>query len=410
MAFRDQHQYYKEYSTTSDCYLHDVPNAAWGELENLIEEAGGDERQSLAEVVQFVAQIARAGNVSDGVPYQRIPEIVSKLRRKVRDGRFDLFMDCLAILCERGELSVDSLNEYLEENDFGYRAVVVWGSVRWETIEEVDTAQKTVIHNQMHSKNKTFSKTKNEGENKMRDMVFLSHRTEDAAVADMILDFLVCCGIPREKIFCSSLPGNDVKEVISSEVKDNLKRATVVFLILSDGYYESAYCLNEAGVAWFIDDIRAIPIGLPEISHDKMVGFLNRDYKLRRLDNEEDIPELYDLVSERLEIKSSHSFSVVAQESRKLQKKYIKYLEDRKKKTEDSSTQNNTSENESSSDDVILQTITDEGGEIIGIDAFANKMGISPASLRRKLKGYVESGKIEVLHRGRCKVYRISKV
>lgn len=37
-------------------------------------------------------------------------------------------------------------------------------------------------------------------------------RRERAMVADMIKDFLVSTGIPNDKVFCSSLPGNDVHE------------------------------------------------------------------------------------------------------------------------------------------------------------------------------------------------------
>lgn len=57
------------------------------------------------------------------------------------------------------------------------------------------------------------------GTRKVRDEILISHRSTDAPVADMIKDFLVNTGIPNEKIFCSSLPGNDVGEKISPEVK-----------------------------------------------------------------------------------------------------------------------------------------------------------------------------------------------
>ena len=42
--------------------------------------------------------------------------------------------------------------------------------------------------------------------------IFISHRTTDSDIADMLLDFLVATGIDRNKVFCSSLPGNDVKK------------------------------------------------------------------------------------------------------------------------------------------------------------------------------------------------------
>ena len=127
-----------------------------------------------------------------------------------------------------------------------------------------------------------------------RDSIFISHRTVDAAVADMIKDFLVSTGIPNEKIFCSSLPGNDVAERIPSEVKTNLHQSALNILILSCDYYDSAYCLNEARIAWYLDEVTAIPIGMPEINHENMHGFLNAEYKLRRLSEDGDIAYLYD--------------------------------------------------------------------------------------------------------------------
>ena len=36
--------------------------------------------------------------------------------------------------------------------------------------------------------------------------IFISHRTTDKAIADMLLDFLATTGIPRNAIKCSSLP------------------------------------------------------------------------------------------------------------------------------------------------------------------------------------------------------------
>ena len=172
------------------------------------------------------------------------------------------------------------------------------------------------------------------GTRKVRDEIFISHRSTDAPVADMIKDFLVNTGIPNEKIFCSSLPGNDVGEKISPEVKTHLRNATINILILTQSYYESAFCLNEAGVIWYLDDALALPIGLPEVDHTSMIGFLNSDYKLRRLDNADDIAYLYDEAKNRIggqEIK----FSVVARETQKLKERYQSYLRTRESETED---------------------------------------------------------------------------
>lgn len=167
------------------------------------------------------------------------------------------------------------------------------------------------------------------GTNIVRSEIFISHRSSDAEVADMIKDFLVNTGIPNDKIFCSSLPGNDVAEKIAPEVKAHLQNSTINILILSAGYYKSAYCLNEAGIAWYLDDALAIPIGLPEIDHSNMFGFLSSDYKLRRINDDGDIAYLFDQAQERL--RTEHvAHGVITQETRKLKERYAKYLSGRK--------------------------------------------------------------------------------
>ena len=131
---------------------------------------------------------------------------------------------------------------------------------------------------------------------KVSPIIFISHRSTDKAIADMLIDFFSGTGIPREAIFCSSLPGNDISEMISEEVKSALRNSAVNIAILSRDYYQSAYCLNEAGVLWYQDNIPVIPIALPEINSSNMYGFLNNEYKLRRLDLDTDIAYIYDAV------------------------------------------------------------------------------------------------------------------
>lgn len=159
---------------------------------------------------------------------------------------------------------------------------------------------------------------------------FISHRSIDAKIADMLVDFLVGVGISKENIFCSSLPGNDIGEKISGEVKNAIVNSKVNILILSNDYYQSAYCLNEAGVIWYRDDIPAIPIALPEITEKNMFGFLNSEYKLRRLDNEADISYIYDVINAALP-SAATKVSIITHEMQKLKERYLKYIESERK-------------------------------------------------------------------------------
>lgn len=157
--------------------------------------------------------------------------------------------------------------------------------------------------------------------------IFISHRSSDAPIADALFDFFVATGIQREKIFCSSLPGNDVKEKISIEVKETMKNSCLNIAILSNEYYKSAYCLNEAGILWF-QDVPVIPIALSEIQPADMIGFLNDDYKIRRLDNADDLAYIYDTACEVTSSEQAKAGTVTA-ETRKLINKYQELVSSR---------------------------------------------------------------------------------
>ena len=161
----------------------------------------------------------------------------------------------------------------------------------------------------------------------MKDIIFISHRSTDKEIADILVDFFCGTGIAKEKVFCSSLPGNDVQERISDEVKTALKRSAINIAILSKEYYQSAYCLNEAGILWY-DDTPVIPIALPEINPNNMYGFLNSEYKLRHLDSDTDVSYIYDAISEAVSAPHTKA-SVITSENNKLRKKYEELMNSR---------------------------------------------------------------------------------
>ena len=127
--------------------------------------------------------------------------------------------------------------------------------------------------------------------------IFISHRSIDKDFANKLIDALSILGIPNNLFFCSSLPGNDVEEKISTEVKNALNISKINIVILSKGYYQSSYCLNEAGIIWF-QDKPCIVMALPEITDANMYGFLNNENKIRRFDNKDDLLFIYDKISD----------------------------------------------------------------------------------------------------------------
>lgn len=188
------------------------------------------------------------------------------------------------------------------------------------------------------------------GKKKVKPIIFISHRSNDKAIADMLVDFFSGTGIPRETVFCSSLPGNDINEKISGEVKTALKNSVVNIAILSADYYQSAYCLNEAGILWYQDDVPVIPIALPEINSSNMYGFLSNEYKLRRLDSDTDVSYIYDIVSDA--VSSPHTkVGIITQENNKLRARYSDFLATREFPQIDPTPFSSTSLSEITTDD-----------------------------------------------------------
>lgn len=141
--------------------------------------------------------------------------------------------------------------------------------------------------------------------NKKDKTIFVSHRSIDKDIADKLIDYLAILGIPQNCFFCSSLPGNDVIAKISDEVKQGLTDSLINIVILSKDYYESAYCLNEAGIIWY-QNKTTIVVALPEINEKNMFGFLNSNFKLRRLSEKEDLVAIYDTIVNVLKLEKTN--------------------------------------------------------------------------------------------------------
>ena len=172
------------------------------------------------------------------------------------------------------------------------------------------------------------SEKRNKTQERENARIFISHRSTDKEIADMLVEFLAGTEIPIELVFCSSLPGNDVKEKVFDEVKSALKNSVVNIAILSNDYFQSTFCLNEAGVFWY-SDVPIVPIALPEITDETTYDFLTRDYKLYRLDSETDVSGIYDTVSKAVSA-PKETVRLITQENKKLREKYRKLIEERK--------------------------------------------------------------------------------
>lgn len=218
--------------------------------------------------------------------------------------------------------------------------------------------------------------------------IFISHSTKDKEVADMIADFLHNVGIDKELIFCSSLPGNDVIEKIPDEVRMHLNESKVNIVILSNNYYQSAYCLNEAGIIWYENNKKAILIALPEININNLVGFLDKNYLLHDLNLEKDILSIFDTIIDELKYSNTVKVTTINNEKIKLKAKYDDYLKNREVANSDevSNSCEFVNEKVTNNDLEIVNFSTDDEKALIYYICKKNKRKISKKEFKQWLQ------------------------
>ncbi len=77
---------------------------------------------------------------------------------------------------------------------------------------------------------------------------FISHAVKDQKLVDALVDALTTSGVASpDDIFCSSLEGMGIPrgQNFIDFIKGQLDRPRLVVIILSQNYYESAFCMCE---------------------------------------------------------------------------------------------------------------------------------------------------------------------
>ena len=115
---------------------------------------------------------------------------------------------------------------------------------------------------------------------KKRPKVFISHKKEDKAYADALVNLInFIIGPGKDKIFCSSVPGYGIK--LSHDILDELKSQfenyeIFMAIIHSPRYYKSSVCLNEMGAAWVLGT-RFASFMTSDCKTDCLRGVINRE-------------------------------------------------------------------------------------------------------------------------------------
>ena len=107
--------------------------------------------------------------------------------------------------------------------------------------------------------------------------IFLSHSYHDKALAERLVNLLTNgCDVSRNDVFCSSLPGMDIKVGEPSFIeylRKELNEPKLVILLITENYLASSFCLAELGAAWRMG-FECFPLAVKPVSRSEIGGVL----------------------------------------------------------------------------------------------------------------------------------------
>ena len=134
--------------------------------------------------------------------------------------------------------------------------------------------------------------------------IFISHASKDSRIVDEFIDSVLrlsCCFSPKEIAYTSREDtGVRAGDKIDEYIRDNIKCAKIVLLMISDNYRQSEVCLNEMGAAWALNK-EIIQVLLPGTSFNQL-GWLISLNKAIKINDQESLDALFDRICTCFEI------------------------------------------------------------------------------------------------------------
>jgi len=133
--------------------------------------------------------------------------------------------------------------------------------------------------------------------------IFISHSSEEKALADAFVDLLVLgLNINSNEIFCTSLEGLGIPtgENFIEFIREQLEESEIVISLLSQNYYDSAFCLCELGASWVLSG-EHYPIVIPPLKFSDIEDVLKNNH-MRMIDSDNDLSELKDELEDALDL------------------------------------------------------------------------------------------------------------
>lgn len=107
--------------------------------------------------------------------------------------------------------------------------------------------------------------------------IFISHCEKDIAIVEKFVDLLSHIGISTNQLFCSSVPGYNLKQGsgnIYDYLREEFSNNLFVIFMLSSNYYKSVPCLNEMGATWVLKK-KYQSILLPGFEYSQIKGAID---------------------------------------------------------------------------------------------------------------------------------------
>jgi hypothetical protein len=132
--------------------------------------------------------------------------------------------------------------------------------------------------------------------------LFISHAVKDKELVDALIElFEGGIGFQKEAIFCSSAEGQGIPngQDFGPYMRTQLQNASIIVAIVTEHYYDSAFCLCETGGAWY-GEKPFIPLLSPPVDYGDLRGALYGK-QASLLDSAKSLNEVYDQLRLHLE-------------------------------------------------------------------------------------------------------------
>ncbi|MGN6202037.1 MAG: toll/interleukin-1 receptor domain-containing protein, partial [Solirubrobacterales bacterium] len=128
--------------------------------------------------------------------------------------------------------------------------------------------------------------------------IFLSFAVPDAGLANALVNFLrLGCDLSEGQIFVTARPGAlPIGIQFVDAIRETLDDAAMAVLLLTPSYYESRFCLAEAGAVWVQQKVH-VPLVVPPIDYHDLEGVQLGEQALK-INSSSALDQLRDLISE----------------------------------------------------------------------------------------------------------------